>query len=316
MADHTPLVSICCATYNQVKYVRQCLDGFLKQETNFPFEVLVHDDASTDGTADIIREYASKYPDIFLPILQTENQYQKGNKKITASFNIPRARGKYIAICEGDDFWTDPKKLQKQVDFLEANPEYSLYCHNWSVLCEEKISDSPVQNLYKQPISFTFATLPWVWITKALTLMLRREAVNHEELLQYSFCRDVHIVYYALKSGKGYYNPEIMACYRMHEGGIWSQHDANEKNKTTYLLYKELYTHEKNKSLRKRYMNATLAYFNGLAYGKGTWFHIKTNGKLYLESLRNISDFKDVLFCIGGLVPTAVVKFLMKTFKI
>lgn len=316
MSGNNPLVSICCATYNQVNFVRQCLDGFLKQETDFYFEVLVHDDASTDGTADVIREYAQRHPDIFFPILQSENQYQKGNKKITATFNLPRARGKYIAICEGDDFWSDPSKLQKQVDFLEKNPEYSLYCHNWSVLTGETISKSPVHDLYSNPISFTFATLPWVWITKSLTLMFRREAVDYNELLQYSFCRDVHIVYYALKNGKGYYNPEIMACYRMHEGGIWSQHDDNEKNKTTYLLYKELYSNEQVKPVRKRYMNATLAYFNGLAFGEKTWYHFKTNAGLYFEALKNMSEAKDLFFCIGGLVPTSVVKWVMRTVKV
>lgn len=316
MDNTQPLVSICCATYNQVKYVRQCLDGFLSQKTNFAFEVLVHDDASTDGTADVIREYQSKYPDIFLPILQEENQYKKGNKKITASFNLPRARGKYISICEGDDYWTDPLKLQKQVDFFEAHPEYTLYCHNWSVVCGDQSQHSPVHDLYKQPMSFTFATLPWVWITKSLTLMFPKEAVDYNTLLAYSFCRDVHIVYYALKGGKGYYNPEIMACYRMHEGGIWSQHDANEKNKTTYLLYKELYSHEHTKALKKRYMNATLAYFNGLAYHKGTWYHVGSNAKLYIEALTHISSVKDLIFCVGGLVPTSVVKWVMRKFKV
>ncbi len=316
MSDNIPLVSICCATYNQVNFVRQCFDGFLQQKTNFSYEVLVHDDASNDGTADVIREYAEKYPNVFSPIIQTENQYRKGNKKITATFNLPRARGKYIAICEGDDYWSDPNKLQKQVDFLEDHPDYNLYCHNWSVLTGDVFSQSPVHHLYAQPISFTFATLPWVWITKSLTLMFRSEAVDHQELLQYSFCRDVHIVYYALKNGKGYYNPEVMACYRMHEGGIWSQHEANEKNKTTYLLYKELYAHEQAKPVRKRYMNATLAYFNGLAFGKKTWSNFRTNAKLYFEALKNVSDMKDVVFCVGGLVPTSLVKWVMRKFKV
>ena len=107
-----------------------------------------------------------------------------------------------------------------------------------------------------------------------------------------------------------------MACYRMHEGGIWSQHDANEKNKTTYLLYKELYEHEQVTPVRKRYMNATLAYFNGLAFGKNTWYKFKTNTELYFEALKNISNIKDFCFCLGGLVPTSVVKFIMRTFKI
>lgn len=118
-------VSICSLVYNHEPYLRQCLDGFVMQQTTFPFEVIIHDDASTDGSADIIREYAARYPDIFVPIYQTENQYSQG-QKVTSTFVFPRVRGKYIALCEGDDYWTDPLKLQKQVDFLEANPEYGL----------------------------------------------------------------------------------------------------------------------------------------------------------------------------------------------
>lgn len=120
-----PLVSICCITYNHEKYIQQCLEGFLIQKTTFPFEILIHDDASTDRTADIIREYETKYPDIIKPIYQTENQYSKG-VFISATYNWSRAKGKYIALCEGDDYWIDPMKLQKQVDFLEAHPECGL----------------------------------------------------------------------------------------------------------------------------------------------------------------------------------------------
>lgn len=120
-----PLVSIDCITYNHAPHIRQCLDGFLKQKTDFLIEILIHDDASTDGTANIIREYEQKYPDLIKPIYQTENQWSKG-KNISAKFNYPRAKGKYIAICEGDDYWTDPLKLKKQVDFLESHPDYGL----------------------------------------------------------------------------------------------------------------------------------------------------------------------------------------------
>lgn len=116
-------VSVGCIVYNQVHYIEQTIKGFLAQKTNFTFEVLIHDDASTDGTPDVIKKYADKYPNIIKPIFQTENQYSKG-VDITPVYNISRARGKYFAWCEGDDYWIDPYKLQKQVDFLDKNPEY------------------------------------------------------------------------------------------------------------------------------------------------------------------------------------------------
>lgn len=122
-----PLVSISCITYNHAPYIRQCLEGFVMQKTNFAYEVLIHDDASTDGTADIIREYENKYPDIIKPIYETENQWSKGRVG-SIVFNIPRANGKYIALCEGDDYWIDPNKLQKQVDYLETNTNHDLCC--------------------------------------------------------------------------------------------------------------------------------------------------------------------------------------------
>ncbi len=120
------LVAIRCITYNHEAYIRDALEGFIMQKTNFPFVAIVHDDASTDGTADIIREYAAKYPDIIKPIYETENQYSKHDGSLgrimTAACEATGA--KYIAMCEGDGYWTDPLKLQKQVDFLETHPDY------------------------------------------------------------------------------------------------------------------------------------------------------------------------------------------------
>ena len=124
-----PLVSICCLVYNHGPYLRDCFEGFVKQQTTFPFEILVHDDASTDHSADIIREYTAKYPHLFKPIYQTENQYSKGIR-VTNQYQYPRAQGKYIALCEGDDYWTNPDKLQMQVDWLEAHSDYSMCCSN------------------------------------------------------------------------------------------------------------------------------------------------------------------------------------------
>ena len=128
MDQNEIMVSICCLVYNHEKYLRQCLDGFVKQKTNFKFEALIHDDASTDNSQNIIREYEKKYPEIIKPIYQTENQYSK-RAGVTWKIQFPRAKGKYIAMCEGDDFWTDEFKLQKQFDALEQNKDCVFCSH-------------------------------------------------------------------------------------------------------------------------------------------------------------------------------------------
>ena len=120
-----PLVSIRCVTYNHEPYIAQALDGFLMQKTSFPFEVIVHDDASTDKTAEIIREYEIKFPKIIKPIYETENQYSKHDGSLSRIMDSA-CKGKYIALCEGDDYWIDENKLQLQVDFLEKNSEYGM----------------------------------------------------------------------------------------------------------------------------------------------------------------------------------------------
>lgn len=121
-------VTVICLTYNHVSYIRDALEGFVSQKADFPFEVIVHDDASTDGTDGIIREYQAKYPGIIRPVFQKENQYSKG-VKIPQTFIFPLVRGEYVALCEGDDYWTDPLKLQRQVKALEAHPERDICCH-------------------------------------------------------------------------------------------------------------------------------------------------------------------------------------------
>lgn len=128
--EYPVMVTIRCFVYNHESYLRQCLDGFVMQKTNFPFEAIVHDDASTDKTAAIIREYAEKYPNIIKPIYETENQYSKHDGSLHRIMDA-HTRGKYIAYCEGDDYWIDPLKLQKQVDFLEKNIDYALVYTNY-----------------------------------------------------------------------------------------------------------------------------------------------------------------------------------------
>lgn len=126
--DNEVKVSIICNTYNHGMYIQDALEGFIKQKTNFKYEVLIHDDASTDNTVDVIRKYEKKYPTLIKPIYQTENKYSKG-VNISSTYQFPRARGKYVALCEGDDYWTDSLKLQKQFDAMERHTDVDICTH-------------------------------------------------------------------------------------------------------------------------------------------------------------------------------------------
>lgn len=126
------IVSIICCTYNNEKYIASAIDSFLMQKTDFKFEILIHDDASTDKSQEIITEYSKKYENI-IPILRNENIYSK-TKIYPLSSMYKLSRGKYFADCEGDDYWTDEYKLQKQVDFMEKNPQYPMCHHDFNIL--------------------------------------------------------------------------------------------------------------------------------------------------------------------------------------
>ena len=221
----TPLVSISCITYNHAPYIRECLEGFLMQKTNFPFEILIHDDASTDGTADIIREYQTKYPDIIKPILQTENQYSKGIRGISAKFNFPRALGKYIALCEGDDFWTDPKKLQIQFDFMEAHPDYSLCMHGRNILNHFS------QQYYKQPfdifpengIEFAHNMARGAFVSYTQTLFFRKDSFLQRQKEFIRDCQnapmgDAQLIFHLALRGNVRYIRKHYATYRIAAG--------------------------------------------------------------------------------------------------
>jgi glycosyltransferase involved in cell wall biosynthesis len=130
-----PVVSVCCTTYNHEPYIAEAIDGFLMQQTDFPFEILIRDDCSTDQTASIVKKYADKYPNLIKPVFEKENQYSKAVKPTSAI--IKKAIGKYCALCEGDDYWTNPKKLQIQLDLLQENRDINLSFH----LAEEVITN-------------------------------------------------------------------------------------------------------------------------------------------------------------------------------
>ena len=212
-----PLVSICCITYNHAKYIREALEGFLVQKTNFPFEIIIHDDASTDGTTDIIRKYEAKYPDIIKPIYQTENQYSKGVAVFLSI--LPLVKGKYIAICEGDDFWTDPNKLQIQFDFMESHPDYSMCFHRAKVFNDES-GEYVITNFDRiKEREYTGEEILREWTVPTASVVFRakfwRKIPQHKDFL----CGDIVLFLTMSQCGKIYAMSRPMSVYRQTVAG-------------------------------------------------------------------------------------------------
>ena len=230
--DIRPLmVTIKCFTYNQEKYIRQCLDGFVIQKTNFRFEAIVHDDASTDGTADIIREFEAKYPDIIKPIYETENQYSKHDGSLERIAD-EHTHGKYVAICEGDDYWIDPMKLQKQFDFMEANPECSLCFHANYDLFPSDVKRIHKPKEIKQFYSPEDIILGGGGLMATNSMFYRNEYLPKEERPDFwKNCPigDAPLMLYYVTKGRVGYIDEVMSVYRRQAIGSWSTRQNSVK---------------------------------------------------------------------------------------
>ncbi len=214
--ENNLLVTVRCLAYNHEPYIRQCLEGFVMQKTNFRFEAIVHDDASIDGTADIIREYAEKYPDIIKPIFETENQYSKRDGSLTRIMNA-HTHGKYVAICEGDDYWVDPLKLQKQVDFLEKKPDYGLICTDVCV-CYQSTGES-IEKYFatkKYPIRYTFEDfLQRAWFIATCTWMYRRSLLTLNQDKPHFIVGDLPLLLEISSQSKVKYLSDVTSVYRV-----------------------------------------------------------------------------------------------------
>jgi glycosyltransferase involved in cell wall biosynthesis len=222
MKNNELMVSICCVTYNHVNFIAQCLDGFVKQKTNFEFEILVHDDASTDGTIEIVKSYEEKYPNLFKCVYQTENQFLKQNTLVNILFKM--AKGKYIALCEGDDYWIDPYKLQKQVDFLEGNEEYSASAHNVDFIINDVV-DSITPNLKNADLDIENILFDKYYnFIPTCSIVFRSEIVNNGFTLWFRDFGDWPILVECCLRGKIRFFQESMGVYRKHDSGFTSIH--------------------------------------------------------------------------------------------
>lgn len=226
-ADVQPFVSISCITFNHEKYIRDAFEGFLMQETTFPVEILVHDDASTDSTADIVREYEARYPSLFRVIYQKENQYSK-KVKIGFTYQYPRVRGKYYATCEGDDYWIDPLKLQKQVDFMMKESNCSMVFTG----CIIKKSDGEQKVIRYKGIKTVDADryLASSFFMTTGSLLFHRRFINapKEEWMDKAFAGDFVLRYRALAIGVIGYIDEITCVYNKGGDGSWSKRKLNK----------------------------------------------------------------------------------------
>lgn len=237
--DAQVVVSIQCLAYNHEKYIRQCLDGFVMQKTSFRFEAIVHDDASTDGTAKIIKEYADKYPDIIKPIYETENQYSRHNGVLQQIMN-QATRGKYVAICEGDDYWTDPYKLQKQVDFLECHSEYVMCFTGAKVISE---THNIPKGLYGdlETREYKGDEIILRWRIPTCTVMFNREIVQLQPIDNRFFAGDIITFLTCVKYGRIYcLADDITAVYRQNAGGWIATHTGYDASLRWLEHYKAL----------------------------------------------------------------------------
>lgn len=219
----TPLVSICCITFNHENLVREAIESFLCQETTFPIEILIHDDASTDRTATIIKEYISRYPRLFIAILQTENQFSLGKKLFPLLF--ARASGDFIAICEGDDYWQDRRKLEAQVAVFENYPTATIVHTNYDRLISSRLGDRvlraaygakplPQGNVYPAYMRGEFMVLT---CTTMLKTTIVREFLRSVNLANYAV-GDWPLFAFAAAHGELLYLQQSTATYRRVAG--------------------------------------------------------------------------------------------------
>ena len=231
-------VSIICNAYNHEPYIRDALESFVMQRTSFAFEVLVHDDASTDKTADIIREYEAKYPDIIKPIYQTENQYTKGG---VARFQKPRVKGKYVAFCEGDDYWTDPYKLQKQYDAMEAHPEVDICAHSSvKVNAETKQKISEIAPRNKDCIISTEDVIYGEGgFVATNSLFYKAELYSKDPEFRQILSLDYTLQILGSLRGGMLYLSDYMSAYRYMVPGSWTCNYVKDEKKQDALFEKK-----------------------------------------------------------------------------
>ncbi|MFD2552343.1 glycosyltransferase family 2 protein [Bizionia sediminis] len=288
-------VSICCQTFNHKDYIAQALDSFLIQKTTFKYEILLRDDASTDGTSVICKRYAKEFPELIKLLAYKENQYQKGVRPLAD--NLKRAKGKYIAICEGDDYWTDPLKLQKQVDFLEANADCSVCFHPSKFIYQNNPANFKIHKP-KAANGNSFFTMKDV-ILGGGSFMTTNSMVFRNNLITQNlrWVQDAPagdlplMLQLALKGSIGYID-EVMGVYRVVSPGSWSSTmlKSTKQNRKHYRLMMTMWTEFDNWTNKKYHYYVLLKKF------KNSFYYNLKFIKYFVRNIKKLSKVKMSLF--------------------
>lgn len=246
MSDLLPLVSVCIQAYQHESYIAQCLDSVLNQTTTFNYEIILGEDASTDGTRAICKTYAQNFPDKIRLFLRHRKDVIFMNGLATGRYNfiqnLKSSHGKYIAILDGDDYWTDPFKLQKQVDFLESNTNYSICWTKYKIL-EGKFMQVPdwANTLFETPsYEITYENFSTPYCTHTLSCMFRASTFTYRDILRFRYFKDNSLYLKCLQVGKGAVLNFYGGVYRKHDQGIYSLASDYQQAISNYSNYEEI----------------------------------------------------------------------------
>lgn len=280
------VVSIICCTYNQEKYISKAIDSFLKQKTNFKYEIIIHDDASTDETTSIIKHYSQKYPDVIVPIIQIQNKYSLGTN-IFVDYLFPIVRGKYVALCEGDDYWIDEEKIQKQYDAMENHNEVDMCTHAALRVKDDKCIGfiCPSKNEKIFDVKDVIEGGGGLWATNSI--FFRSSMLENIPDFVNFFCLDYAMQVWGSLRGGVLYLPDKMSAYRVCADNSFTLRLHNSREKCIMHYNKVI----KLKELMKKHIDDELKIYleKTIKFNRYELLYYEMNYKRMISK-----DFKDV----------------------
>ena len=298
------LVSVVMITYAHEEFIQQAINSILLQEGKFDLELIVANDCSPDNTDNLIKEIIKNHQKSG-SVKYTRHTSNKG-MSANVIWALEQAQGKYIALCEGDDYWTDVHKIQKQLTFLENHIDYSLCCGGYiskNVITNEnkEVIIKKYDKIDDKGFTFTLNEMSKEWITKTFTSFFRRDCLDFSMITKYAYFRDIHLFYHLMVFKKGYYFTTVFGVYNIHLAGVNSMQHGKVNLNASYNSYKELHVQNKSEFTRDMYLKATLAL---LSYD----IH---NPYINNTLKRRLGFFKEAIRLVGNVRET---KWLLHSF--